>query len=68
MVLHENDYDVSKAINFFFEGGDLSMDWKTVGLKKKQQTSPNLTVDESDAGFQTAGSQNQAPGGRNRNG
>ena len=64
MALHENDYDVAKTVNFFLEGGDLSQDWKTVGLKKKQ-ISPNQTAEEAD--LQVNG-QNQPNGSRKKNG
>jgi hypothetical protein len=47
-ALHENDYDVARTIEFFFEGGDLSLDWKTVGERKKQTTDQESMVEEEE--------------------
>jgi len=41
MMLHENDYDVAKTIEYLLDGGDLTDDWKTAGKQKKAVTSPN---------------------------
>ncbi len=40
MILHQNDYDVPKTIEFLLDGGDLTDDWKTAGKQKKTVVSP----------------------------
>lgn len=40
IALHECDYDVARTIEFLLEGGDLTQDWVTAGIKgsKSKQT------------------------------
>ena len=40
MILHQNDYDVPKTIEYLLDGGDLTDDWKTAGKQKKTVVSP----------------------------
>lgn len=48
MALHENDYDVARTVDFFFEGGNVAEDWQTVGIRnKKQQPSDDAAQDLS---------------------
>jgi hypothetical protein len=68
MVLHEHDYDVTKTIEFLFEGGDLSHDWKTAGKHNKQKTtSPNQTLDETENLITSNASHQQHPRNQNNN-
>lgn len=47
MILHENDYDVSKTIEYLLDGGDMIQEWTTIGKQAKKQNSPNQNFDDS---------------------
>ncbi len=48
MILHDNDYDLQRTIEFVVDGGEPVHDWKTAGKQKKPVTSapssPNQTT------------------------
>jgi hypothetical protein len=60
MILHEHDYDVSKAIEYLLDGGDMIQEWTTIGKHiKKQTTSPNQFFDDLNKNKKTSNRHNK---------